>query len=138
MEGPFKMKGSSALGYGNQHSSSKKAMAKMYDAPTKKALVGNQANLPEHLQAKIAAAPGQYASPAKDKGDHKHDASGKNVKPKVTKTYNKDGGYTKSDGKTSTTYNPNPDYKKDSSRTGNYKYITGEKDADGSNIGSNN
>ena len=65
-ETPFyKMKGSSALGYGNQHSKGR-AVGKMYNAPNKKALVGDQDNLPEHLQAKIEAAP-KYASPAKVK-----------------------------------------------------------------------
>jgi len=49
----FKMKGSGFYGHGNQ-------------SPAKKALVGNQANLPEHLKAKIDAAPGKmYDSPAK-------------------------------------------------------------------------
>ena len=60
MSGPFKMKGSSALGYGNQHS---EGGMPMYDSPAQKALVGDQKNLPEDLQAKISAAP--YASPAK-------------------------------------------------------------------------
>ena len=56
MSGPFKMKGSSALGYGNQHS---KGGMPMYDSPAQKALVGDQKNLPEHLKAKINAAPGK-------------------------------------------------------------------------------
>ena len=55
--------------------------------------------------------------------------------PKVTTTNNKDGSYTKSDGTKSTTYKPNPNYKPKSARTGNYKYITGEKNPDGSPIG---
>ena len=51
----YKMKGSSFYGRGNQ-------------SPNKKALVGNQANLPEHLKAKIDAAPGKmYDSPANKK-----------------------------------------------------------------------
>ena len=49
------MKGSSFYGHGNQ-------------SPAKKALVGNQGNLPDHLKAKIDAAPGKmYDSPAKQK-----------------------------------------------------------------------
>ena len=55
--------------------------------------------------------------------------------PKVTTTNNKDGSYTKSDGNKSATYKPNPNYNPKSSRTGNYKYITGEKNADGTPIG---
>ena len=58
MSGPFKMKGSSGLGYGNQHSKGK-APGKMYDSPAQKALVGDQNNLPEDLKAKIDAAPGK-------------------------------------------------------------------------------
>tara|TARA_R110001583_G_scaffold172856_1_gene326614 strand:+ start:264 stop:479 length:216 start_codon:yes stop_codon:yes gene_type:complete len=61
--------------------------------------------------------------------------SKKAEKKKVTTTYNKDGSYTKSDGKNSTTYKPNPDYKKGSNRAGNYKYVTGKKNADGSPVG---
>ena len=61
------MKGSSFYGHGNQ-------------SPAKKALVGNQGNLPEHLKAKIDAAPGKmYDSPAKSSGHggaegHEHTA----------------------------------------------------------------
>jgi|TARA_R110002124_G_C8625346_1_gene486749 hypothetical protein len=56
---------------------------------------------------------------------------------KITKTYNKDGSYTKSDGTRSTTYTPNPHYIKGSRSGGpnTYKYITGGKNADGSPIG---
>ena len=68
MSGPFKMKGSSGLGYGNQHSKGK-AAPKMYDSPAQKALVGDQNNLPEDLKAKIEASPAPYASPAKNDDD---------------------------------------------------------------------
>ena len=56
-------------------------------------------------------------------------------KAKVTTTYHKDGSYTKSDGKKSTTYSLNPNYKEGSARTGNYRFITGEKNPNGSPIG---
>ena len=35
----------------------------------------------------------------------------------------------------STTYSPNPNYKEGSARTGNYRFITGEKNPNGSPIG---
>lgn len=57
-------------------------------------------------------------------------------KLKITK--NKDGSFTKSKGTRSTTYKPNPDYDPKSTRTTNYKYITGEKDSTGAPIGTNN
>jgi len=59
------MSGSQFLGKGNQ---SKPGMP-MYDSPAQKALVGDQNNLPEDLQAKIEASPATYASPAKDLTD---------------------------------------------------------------------
>ena len=62
-------------------------------------------------------------------------AKNKEEKVKVTTTYNADGSYVKSDGKKSTTYTLNPKYMPKSNRTGNYKYITGGKNADGSPIG---
>jgi len=65
MSGPFKMSGSQFLGKGNQ---SKPGMP-MYDSPAQKALVGDQNNLPEDLQAKIEASPATYATPAKNKNE---------------------------------------------------------------------
>ena len=111
MSGPFKMKGSSALGYGNQHS--KGAAPKMYDSPAQKALVGDQNNLPEDLKAKIEASPAPYASPAKNDDDI---AKKKRVvemnekykdKPGFNEYKNKVfGGETNIEGKTSTTVKP--------------------------------
>ena len=57
---------------------------------------------------------------------------------KVTTTYNKDGGITKSDGTNSQVYTLNPNYDKNSARTGNFKYLSGKKDANGNPIGTNN
>ena len=118
MSGPFKMKGSSALGYGNQHS--KGAAPKMYDSPAQKALVGDQNNLPEDLKAKIEASPGKmmgaiagiagklmskkdeeasgakYATPAKNKNEES--------KEKMKETRGKDGSITKSKGGRSSIY----------------------------------
>jgi len=62
----------------------------------------------------------------------------KDKESKVTTTYNKDGGITKSDGKNSQVYTLNPNYDKNSARTGNYKYITGKSDSNGNPIGTNN
>ena len=59
-------------------------------------------------------------------------------KDKVKITQNEDGGFTKSLGKKSQTYKPNPNYDPNSSRTTNYKYVTGEKDSTGAPIGTNN
>ena len=74
------------------------------------------------------------------------DEKGKAIKPgpkppkppkkdEVTTTYNKDGSYTKSKGEKSTTYIPNPNYKPEGKPGRNYKYITGEKNPDGSPVG---
>jgi len=73
----FKMNGSPAkmgtisgtAGHSSALKMKKESMAKMYkDSPMDKALVGDQDNLPEHLKAKIEAAPGKmYDSPAKQK-----------------------------------------------------------------------
>ena len=38
---------------------------KAEESPAKKSLVGNQKNLPEHLKAKIKAAPGKYGKTKK-------------------------------------------------------------------------
>jgi hypothetical protein len=110
MSGPFKMKGSSGLGYGNQHS---KGVGKMYDSPAQKALVGDQNNLPEDLKAKIEGSPAPYATPAK-KDDNI--AKKKRVvemnekhagKPGFDEYKNKVfGGETKIKGNTSTTVKP--------------------------------
>ena len=118
MSGPFKMKGSSGLGYGNQHSEGK--------APGK--MMGAIAGIAGKLMGKKEeASPAPYASPAKNKNEK--------PKAKVTTKYNRDGSYTKSDGERSTTYKPNPNYKKGSARTGNYRFVTGETDANGNPVG---
>ena len=114
MSGPFKMKGSSGLGHGNQHSKAK-------GVPMMGAIAGMMGKKDEE------ASPAPYASPAKNKNEK--------PKAKVTKKYNQDGSYTKSDGKRSTTYKPNPNYKKGSARTGNYKFITGATDDNGNPVG---
>ena len=60
---------SGTAGHSSALKMKKESMAKMYkDSPMDKALVGDQDNLPEHLKAKIEAAPGKmYDSPAKQK-----------------------------------------------------------------------
>ena len=80
----------------------------------------------------------KYNMVFKMKGSPFADKNKDKKKAEVTTTYDKDGGFTKSDGKTSQKYTLNPDYKKDSPRTGNYKYITGAKNPDGSPVGTNN
>lgn len=57
---------------------------------------------------------------------------------KIKITQNEDGGFTKSKGSKSQTYKKNPNYDPNSSRTTNYKYVTGEKDSTGAPIGTNN
>ena len=113
MSGPFKMKGSSGLGYGNQHSKGK-------GVPMIGEIVGMMGKKEEASGAK-------YASPAKNKNEK--------PKAKVTTKYNQDGSYTKTKGKESTTYRPNPNYKKGSPRTGNYRFITGATDPNGNLVG---
>jgi hypothetical protein len=121
MSGPFKMKGSSGLGYGNQHSKGKAAAPKMYDSPAQKALVGDQNNLPEDLKAKIEASPAPMmgaigAIAGKLMGKKDEEASGAkyaspvkkdNEKPKekMKETRGKDGSITRSKGGKSSTYN---------------------------------
>ena len=143
MSGPFKMNGSSALGYGNQHS---KGAVKMYNSPAKetggvkidmndpktKATYEKYKNNADYRKAMNKKAGGKFDY---DEKSNTSTTTTPVTPPKVTTTNNKDGSYTKSDGKKSTTYKPNPNYNPKSARTGNYKYITGEKNPDGSPIG---
>ena len=59
MSGPFKMKGSSGLGYGNQHSEGKSP------APMMEAIAGIAGKLMSKKDEEASPAP--YASPAKNK-----------------------------------------------------------------------
>ena len=76
----FNLPGKSMHSGTSAHSSAlkmkKESMAKMAkNSPMDKALVGNQKNLPEHLKAKIEAAPSKMkkeVSPAKHKKDGKY------------------------------------------------------------------
>ena len=56
-------------------------------------------------------------------------------KVEVTTVYNKDGSYTKSDSKRSTIYKPNPKHDPKGKPGDNYKFVTGKKSPDGSDIG---
>ena len=89
-------------------------------------------------------------TPFKMKGPALYSSPAKNEKPtvlptvevsdtadKVKVTANKDGGFTKSKGSRSQKYNLNPNYDAKSSKSGNYKYLTGEKDKGGAPIGTN-
>jgi len=85
--------------------------------------------------------PALYSSPAKNPDGKKPtvlptvNVSAEANKVKITQ--NKDGGFTKSKGNKSTKYNLNPNYDPKSSKSGNYKYLTGENDKGGAPIGTN-
>jgi len=89
MSAPFKMKGSSALGYGNQHSKGKGASSgapKMYDSPAP--MMDAIAGIAGKLMSKKDEEPSgvKYASPAKETDEEfeaKLKASGMTVSPSV-------------------------------------------------------
>tara|TARA_R110002110_G_C12955992_1_gene670998 strand:+ start:269 stop:514 length:246 start_codon:yes stop_codon:yes gene_type:complete len=56
-------------------------------------------------------------------------------KVEVTTVYNEDGSYTKSGGGKSTIYKPNPKYDPKGKPGRNYKFVTGKKNPDGSDVG---
>tara|TARA_R100001369_G_scaffold80927_1_gene111593 strand:- start:37 stop:423 length:387 start_codon:yes stop_codon:yes gene_type:complete len=101
----FKSMGSVAKMYGKSMAKNMKTgkYSQSFESPAKKELVGNQKNLPEHLKAKIDAAPGKmYDSPAKNVPDMND--------PKVKANYEK--------------YKDNPEYRKalDKQAGGKFSY----------------
>jgi len=101
----FKSMGSVAKMYGKSMAKNMKTgkYSQSFESPAKKELVGNQKNLPEHLKAKIDAAPGKmYDSPAKNVPDMND--------PKVKANYEK--------------YKDNPEYRKamDKKAGGKFSY----------------
>jgi hypothetical protein len=97
MSGPFKMKGSSGLGYGNQHSEGK-------GVP----MIGEIVKAAGGMMGKASPAP--YATPAKK--DEKEE--------KVVETRGKDGSITKSKGGKSSIY---PITSKTKNKDGSYTIV---------------